>query len=238
MLSPVSRQTAAEACAQVLRKGILSGERPVGARLPPERELARQLGVTRVTVRTALAHLVAEGLVEQVQGRGTTVLDFHRGTGPGLLGDVFALSAGDGVAVARDLLAVRRALARAVLERFALVLPDTAPLEAAVEAFARCIRSPGATVSDIARADLAIVESLLEMLDSTVFSMCFHPVARSLMARPELGAAMFRDPESNLIGWRLLLAWSSRPDVSEIDAIMEILETRDADTLYAMECNR
>jgi len=61
---------------QVRRKlldAIGQGQYPAGTRLPPERELARQFGVGRVTVRTALAALEKNGHVTRHIGRGTFV---------------------------------------------------------------------------------------------------------------------------------------------------------------------
>ncbi len=52
---------------------IESGEVSAGERLPPERELAEALGVSRMTVRQALASLAARGMVERGVGRGTFV---------------------------------------------------------------------------------------------------------------------------------------------------------------------
>jgi len=57
----------------ILREKILSGEFAEGERLPPETELIRQYGVSRITVRQALASLERDGLVERIQGRGTFV---------------------------------------------------------------------------------------------------------------------------------------------------------------------
>jgi GntR family transcriptional regulator len=58
-----------------LAERISSRELAAGERLPPERELARGLGVSRMTVRQALASLAARGLVERGVGRGTFVSD-------------------------------------------------------------------------------------------------------------------------------------------------------------------
>lgn len=60
--------------ADQIRKLIRSGEYPVGARLPPERDLAKQLGVSRPSVREALIALEVEGLVEVRIGSGIYVL--------------------------------------------------------------------------------------------------------------------------------------------------------------------
>ena len=52
---------------------IESGRLAAGERLPPERDLAEALSVSRMTVRQALASLAARGLVERGVGRGTFV---------------------------------------------------------------------------------------------------------------------------------------------------------------------
>jgi DNA-binding FadR family transcriptional regulator len=53
---------------------IRAGEYPVGARLPPERDLAVQLKVSRPSVREALIALEVEGLVEVRMGSGIYVI--------------------------------------------------------------------------------------------------------------------------------------------------------------------
>lgn len=52
---------------------IVKGELRPGDRLPPERELARQFGVSRTVVREAVRSLVAKGLLEVRPGSGTVV---------------------------------------------------------------------------------------------------------------------------------------------------------------------
>jgi DNA-binding FadR family transcriptional regulator len=59
--------------ADQIRTLIRSGEFPAGARLPPERDLARQLSVSRPSVREALIALEVEGLVEVRIGSGIYV---------------------------------------------------------------------------------------------------------------------------------------------------------------------
>ena len=60
--------------ADQIRGLIRSGEFAAGARLPPERDLAKQLGVSRPSVREALIALEVEGLVEVRIGSGIYVL--------------------------------------------------------------------------------------------------------------------------------------------------------------------
>jgi GntR family transcriptional regulator len=53
-----------------LRSRIAAGEMKPGSRLPPEREMCRTLGISRVTLRKALTALVEEGVLRATQGRG------------------------------------------------------------------------------------------------------------------------------------------------------------------------
>lgn len=59
-------EEAVERVLQAIRLGVLSG----GDRLPPERELALRLRVSRVTLREALSALQDAGFVERRRGRG------------------------------------------------------------------------------------------------------------------------------------------------------------------------
>jgi GntR family transcriptional repressor for pyruvate dehydrogenase complex len=56
-----------------LRAALENGELVEAGRLPPERELAETIGVGRRSLRQALAHLEAEGIIWRRQGQGTFV---------------------------------------------------------------------------------------------------------------------------------------------------------------------
>ena len=58
------------------------GEYAAGSRLPPERDLAKQLGVSRPSVREALIALEVEGYVDVRVGSGVYVKDDRRGAHP------------------------------------------------------------------------------------------------------------------------------------------------------------
>jgi GntR family transcriptional regulator, transcriptional repressor for pyruvate dehydrogenase complex len=71
MFAPVAVARASSAIAEQIRTAIVTGQLGAGDRLPPERELAEQFGVSRVTVRDALRALEAMGLIDvRVGARG------------------------------------------------------------------------------------------------------------------------------------------------------------------------
>jgi GntR family transcriptional regulator, transcriptional repressor for pyruvate dehydrogenase complex len=66
----VRNHHAFEACVEQVATAIRLGVYPLGTMLPPERELADRLEVSRATVREAIAALRAAGLVQTRRGRG------------------------------------------------------------------------------------------------------------------------------------------------------------------------
>lgn len=71
-------QKPAEIAENRLLEGILSGYFPIDSNLPGERELARQLGVTRPTLREALQRLARDGWLDIQQGKPTRVRDYWK----------------------------------------------------------------------------------------------------------------------------------------------------------------
>jgi GntR family transcriptional repressor for pyruvate dehydrogenase complex len=59
--------------ADEIQRAIVGGRLQPGTMLPPERELAEQVGVSRTVVREAVHILVTKGLLEARQGVGTVV---------------------------------------------------------------------------------------------------------------------------------------------------------------------
>jgi DNA-binding transcriptional MocR family regulator len=68
--------------AEALERGITAGTYPVGSRLPAERTLAEELGVSRVTVVAAYEVLEESGLVRRRRGSGTHVVALPLGGDP------------------------------------------------------------------------------------------------------------------------------------------------------------
>ena len=71
LFAPITVARASSSIAEQIRGAIVAGRLGEGERLPPERELAEQFGVSRVTVRDALRALEAMGLIDvRVGARG------------------------------------------------------------------------------------------------------------------------------------------------------------------------
>jgi GntR family transcriptional regulator, transcriptional repressor for pyruvate dehydrogenase complex len=71
--TPVSDRNATETVFEAILADIVRGTYPSGSRLPAERELSRQLGASRPTLREALRRLAAWHLVDARRGSGVVV---------------------------------------------------------------------------------------------------------------------------------------------------------------------
>ncbi len=117
-LEPVARSSLSDAVFDQLAQQILSRRVEPGTSLPPERELAKALGVNRGAVREGLKRLAQAGLIEQRHGGGTTVLDYRRHAGLDLLTRLLVSPAGE----------PDRHVARSIMEMRAALAPDIARL--------------------------------------------------------------------------------------------------------------
>jgi GntR family transcriptional regulator len=138
---------------QRLRDEIASGRWRPGEAIASERELMRLAGVSRATVRQALASLIQGGLLERRQGRGTFVAQ------PKIeqeLRSVYSFSA--------QMAALGRAMRDRVLQREALPAPPDIAAQLAVE--------PGERLIHIQR--LRFVDGVPLTLDSSYipFALC------------------------------------------------------------------
>jgi len=91
---------------------IFSGELAVGEQLPPERELALTLGVSRSLVNLAVLDLESMGFLRIVPRQGTFVADYKNEGTPQMLLSLMAHGAADntGAALFRSMMETRRLL--------------------------------------------------------------------------------------------------------------------------------
>ena len=75
VLSKVQTTDKVELAVEALHKFIVEGNMEPGTELPPEYEMAKQIGVSKFSMREALRVAQSQGLIEISQGRRTKVAD-------------------------------------------------------------------------------------------------------------------------------------------------------------------
>jgi len=93
-VEPLSVPSLKSACASRLEHLILSGQFKIGEALPPERNLAEQLGVSRPVLHEALVDLAGKGLVSIIPRRGVRVSDYRNTGSVALLAALLSYSNG------------------------------------------------------------------------------------------------------------------------------------------------
>ncbi len=125
MFSPVQNKRVYEHVVDQIQKQIFNGELSKGDKLPPERELTTQLGVSRTSVREALRALEVTGLIESRQGEGNFISGTLENTLLEPLTAMFMLNKGK----PRDILELRTILEVKAAELAALRISDLQSIE-------------------------------------------------------------------------------------------------------------
>ena len=79
MLKPIKKESVRGQVFWQLRDQILRRTWPPGSKLPSENELSRTMGVSRVSIREGIQHLVSLGILETRHGEGTFVRELSGG---------------------------------------------------------------------------------------------------------------------------------------------------------------
>lgn len=164
---PVRAGNAFEETVERLLQAIKLGVVGHGERLPPERELAPRLGISRVTLREAIRALQHEGYVESRRGRFGGTFVMYRPRAP-RQGDLERVAAGMGDQLSDALvyrMAVETGAAHALAER--------RPTDAQIERLRRCLRD----ADTAAPADYRLLDTR------------FHLAIAELTGSPLLAAA-------------------------------------------------
>ena len=79
MLKPIKKESVRVQVFWQLRDQILRRTWPPGSKLPSEKELCQTMGVSRVSIREGIQHLVSLGILETRHGEGTFVRELESG---------------------------------------------------------------------------------------------------------------------------------------------------------------
>lgn len=211
-MSTRDKKRAAEETANRLRDGILRGVYPAGSDLPGERELSTRLGVSRLTLRAALARLEAEGLVKPVHGSGNRVLDFRDTGGVELLGHLLAIATSGaeiagrkdtGIQLLGNLLELRRFAAIEAVGFAAerCTAEQIAELRAHVEHQAQLLQKP----EEYVRADLHYARLLARATGNFALALLANTILRVLEGQQGIALTFFLDPPGTITVYRRMV---------------------------------
>ncbi|MGW2162182.1 FadR/GntR family transcriptional regulator [Nonomuraea sp. NPDC001699] len=183
MVAKDARTSASGETINHIKTMITSGAFPPGTRLPTERDLAVQLGVSRNTLREAIRALTLAGLLEARQGDGTYVTSLS----PGMLLDTFAMLVElSPDATVLDMLAVRRVLESAATAQAAARITDRQldELAACLEDMRHDPQSGDGSVDEVVRADARFHAVVAEAAGNPVLAALVEALStRTLRAR-------------------------------------------------------
>lgn len=151
---------------------LLAGHYAPGERLPPQRALAGELGVTMTTLREALKRLEQMGLIEVHQGEPMRVKDWRAHGGLDVLAHLLLRSGGADASVLSDILEARtfivRELAGLAADRAGDA--DTARIRRVADALAQ------AEPDEATALDFAFFTELAEAAGNIVFVLVLNAI--------------------------------------------------------------
>jgi GntR family transcriptional regulator, transcriptional repressor for pyruvate dehydrogenase complex len=206
-LRPPDRQRVDEQIAAQIADAILDGGFAPGSTLPPERDLAEQLGVNRTSLRQGLARLQQMGLVEARQGSGTVVRDPEGLTHPAV---VEALVRKLGPEFLVELFEIRAALGPLIGR---LAAGRSAPDDADALRAALAAVQDADTAATRQAADLAYFRVLIHSTRNRALGLLYRWVEHAFGGREHELTAAYEDAE---------------PVLADLRAITEAVLARDA----------
>ncbi len=215
------RETLSDKVAAKILRQIVSGELAPGARLPAERRLSEDMGVSRVSVRAGLQKLKAQGLLQSVQGGGTSVAAPRIGSGdPALLAlarvDRASLADLVDLRSALEVWAARRAAQKADKLDIAAIYDEIGKMRDGRENKAKAdfnfhLSIARASGSPVYRHLLGIIRTtLLEMLTYhrfELFGKAEHDAAILMQHEAVAAAIAAHDPDAAEAAMRAHLKW-------------------------------
>jgi GntR family transcriptional repressor for pyruvate dehydrogenase complex len=156
-----------------LLETLLSGRYAPGERLPTQRTLAADLGVTMSSLREALKRLEQMGLVESRQGDAMRVRDWREHGGLDVIAHLLFRSGGLDAGVLADLFEARGAMLREVAA-LAARRADEAQAARLIELAAAVEAAPDDAAAQ--RVDFAFFTELAEVSGNVVFVLIVNSI--------------------------------------------------------------
>ncbi len=172
-----------------LINAIIDGGFPINSTLPPERELAQRLGVTRPTLREALQRLARDGWIEIHHGKSTRVRDYWHEGNLAVLGTIARHQDHVPPDFVPNLLQVRELLAPAYA-RLA-VKRSARNLAKFLEGYQDLIDTPDA----FAKADWELHKYLTRESGNPIFTLILNGFKELY---PRMGSVYFTPPKARL----------------------------------------
>jgi GntR family transcriptional repressor for pyruvate dehydrogenase complex len=235
---PEAPMSATETVFEKLLADIVGGTYPAGARLPAERDLAKQLGASRPTLREALRRLGEWNLVKPRRGSGIAVQDvsdwmidvlpsYLRYAEP-------SPEAPSTPVMVKDLLRLRRSLMREILSMvMGRVRPEATALAREVARDAWEKRTAGARS---ATADLDVLRSIVQSAKCLPGLWMLNQMAGIYKDLAKSLGTVLAPPESYLAAWDGVLTALENQNSDEAIALMnQYLEGHDERLMALLE---
>lgn len=174
MTVPNSQLVSEQVFASLL-EAVLSGRYEPGERLPRQRELAADLGVTLTSLREAIKRLEQMGLLDVRHGDATRVQDWRTAGGLDVLAHLLFRGGGIDAGVLRDVLEARTLMLGELAALAAGRATDehAARLDDLAAAFAAAPDAPAA-----AHVDFAFFTEVAEIAGNLVFVLILNAIRR------------------------------------------------------------
>ena len=204
-----------EQVASAIADAIIDGRYRPGTLLPPERELADQLGVNRTSLRQGLARLEQMGLIETRQGSGNLVCDPTGLTDPAV---VEALIRRLGPDLLVEMLDVRQALGP-LIGRLAVERAVDDDVDALRDALGRV--DAAGSAAERQAADLEFFKLLVHATHNRALSLLFRWVEAAYGGRTHELTPAFEPGGAVLDGLTGILDAVTARDEVEAEAAVE-----------------
>ena len=224
--SPIQAQRAVDLIVEQLRSDILEGRYPIGSRLPAERKLSEQLQVNRLTLRAALSHLEAQGLILPRHGQGIVVLDYKE------TGNIELLAHMNNPEALQEMLSLRQLLAAEALAGATIhaSLNDVNRLLSLLEKQQKQIRN-----DDFIMNDLRFFEVLVQSSQNLTLRLLFNSLKKITLAQPAITSQLLNNREQAIGSYQALISLiRSRQPVLAKKAILGYLSPSEQSELQAI----